>query len=101
MCSRCGANLEPLMMLALSAWRLREAAREALATGDLELAGSIAREAQTLQWTQAGGFLHTFSLWLAEQSSELPHAAPVAVNDFTSESSAPYISRAQMRLELL
>lgn len=33
-CSRCGADLEPLMVLTVKAWQLRQAARQALDAGD-------------------------------------------------------------------
>ena len=34
-CSRCGAGLEPLMLLSVEAWQLRQAARQALHAGAL------------------------------------------------------------------
>ena len=54
------------MSLAVRAWRLREAAREALAAGQLEQAGRYAQEAQAVQWTQAGEVLFKLSMWLAQ-----------------------------------
>jgi hypothetical protein len=53
-CSRCGADLEPLMLLALKAWQLRQAARQALAAGDMERALGLATEAQSIQSTESG-----------------------------------------------
>ena len=53
-CSRCGADLRPLMELAARAWRLRQAARTALAAGEFTLAGRLAAQAQALQATAAG-----------------------------------------------
>ncbi len=63
-CSRCGANLEPLMLLVVQAWRLRESAREALNTGEFERAFTLAQEAQTVQATPIGDFLRALSGWL-------------------------------------
>ena len=63
-CSRCGANLEPLMRLAANAWRLREAARQALAGGDFDGAFRIAAQAQQLQRTPGGNALRAISAWL-------------------------------------
>jgi len=37
-CSRCGADLTTVMRLVLSAWQLRQAAREALLRADVERA---------------------------------------------------------------
>jgi hypothetical protein len=45
-CSRCGADLEPLMLLAVKAWQLRQAARQALDAGDVQRALALAIEAQ-------------------------------------------------------
>jgi len=56
-CSRCGADLLPLMTLAAHAWRLREAARQALRQGDCSAALASARAAQQLQATEEGRLL--------------------------------------------
>ena len=69
-CSRCGADLGPLMLLAVRSWRLREAARSALAVGQLEQGAILAGQAQALQWTQAGKFLQSCSASFA--SAEEP-----------------------------
>ena len=53
-CSRCGAELEPLMVLAVEAWQLRQAARQALNAGDVERALGLAIEAQGSQNTESG-----------------------------------------------
>lgn len=53
-CSRCGADLEPLMDAAARAWRLRQAARSALAAGEFTSAARLAGQAQALQATAAG-----------------------------------------------
>jgi len=63
-CSRCGADLARLMLLAAEAWRLRESAREAIAAGDFERASELAGGAQELQATPAGESLLRLSAWL-------------------------------------
>jgi hypothetical protein len=60
-CSRCGADLEPLMILAVQSWRLRVAARNALGAGRFELALQLAEQAQAMQWTPGGEALRTVS----------------------------------------
>jgi hypothetical protein len=57
-CPRCGADLAPLMLLAVRAWKLRQAAREALAAGNFVSARRLAEEAQKLQSTPAGWSIH-------------------------------------------
>ena len=64
MCSRCGANLEPLMRLAAHAWRLRAAARDALAGGDCERAFHLATRSEAVRRTPAGRSLRLLSEWL-------------------------------------
>lgn len=44
-CSRCGADLKAVMLITARAWRLREDARRALASGDWAAAREIAGEA--------------------------------------------------------
>lgn len=56
-CPRCGADLAPLMHLAARAWRLRRAAREALAEEDFASALRLLEEAESLQSTSAGSAL--------------------------------------------
>lgn len=63
-CSRCGADLEPLMSLAAAAWQLRQAARSALEAGEYDQALRFAREAQQMQRTPKGEFLRAVSSWL-------------------------------------
>ena len=41
-CSRCGADLGTIMGLAAGAWRMREAARQAIAEGDAARAHALA-----------------------------------------------------------
>jgi predicted amidophosphoribosyltransferase len=66
-CSRCGADLEPLMLLAVKAWQLRQAARQALNAGDAERALGLAMEAQGLQSTESGDALRLLGAWLQTQ----------------------------------
>lgn len=63
-CSRCGANLEPLMALAVQAWKLRQASGGALRAGEFERAFTLARQAQAVQATPCGEFLRALSGWL-------------------------------------
>ncbi|MBZ5723481.1 MAG: hypothetical protein LAP87_00650 [Acidobacteriia bacterium] len=63
-CSRCGADLEPLMRLAVQAWQLRQTARQALDAGDVERALVLASEAQAIQDTERGGALRLLGAWL-------------------------------------
>jgi hypothetical protein len=68
-CSRCGADLGPLMRLAVQAWRLRQAAREALARGDYEQALVLASDAERVHRTQPGAALRLLTAWLRSQGS--------------------------------
>jgi predicted amidophosphoribosyltransferase len=63
-CSRCGANLEPIMRLALQAWRLREAARRAVLRGAFGQALLLARAAEQVCSTRRGESLRALSEWL-------------------------------------
>jgi predicted amidophosphoribosyltransferase len=65
-CSRCGANLEPLMVLTVKAFQLRQAARQAIHFGDHQSAFRLASQAQTIRDTDAGRLLQALSLWLTE-----------------------------------
>jgi hypothetical protein len=65
-CSRCGADLKTIMSLQVGAWRLREAARQAIANGDLAKAGALASKAETLFHTPAGRRIQALSSWLAD-----------------------------------
>ena len=64
-CSRCGADLKTVMVLQVKAWRLREAARQAIASGDPINARALAAQAEALQGTPAGKRLQALSSWLA------------------------------------
>jgi hypothetical protein len=63
-CSRCGADLEPLMRLAVHAWQSRQAARQALDAGEVERALGFAIEAQGAQGTGSGEALRLLGAWL-------------------------------------
>jgi hypothetical protein len=63
-CSRCGADLEPLMRLSVEAWQLRRAARQALDAGDVDRALGLATEAQGVQGTGNGEALRLLGAWL-------------------------------------
>jgi len=56
-CSRCGADLMPLMLLLTHAYCLRQAARQALRTGDDRAALAAAEAAQNLHATRQGDLL--------------------------------------------
>ena len=75
-CSRCGADLGTIMGLAAGAWRMREAARRAIAGGDLALARALASQAQEICRTAAGRDLEMLSSWLAGASLEMDTIAP-------------------------
>ena len=66
-CSRCGADLGPLMLLAVQAWQLRQAARLALDAGEVERALALASEAQGIQSTGSGEALRLLGAWLAKR----------------------------------
>jgi hypothetical protein len=58
--------LKTIMVLQVKAWRLREAARQAIASGDPINAGTLASQAEALQGTPAGKRIRTLSSWLAK-----------------------------------
>jgi hypothetical protein len=65
-CSRCGVDLKTLMGLMANAWRLRQAARQAITGGDPVRARALAWEAQQICHTPVGGHLEALSSWLAD-----------------------------------
>ena len=69
-CSRCGADLGKIMGLVVSAWRLREAARQAIAEDDMVQARALAAQAQELYGTPSGRDLELVAGWLGEASLE-------------------------------
>ena len=91
-CSRCGADLEPLMLLAVKSWQLRQAARQALEAGDVDRALGLATEAQAIQGTQRGEALRLLSAWLrtdARRHSAGRRTAPVLIMEDTGRESRP------------
>jgi hypothetical protein len=57
------------MRLAVKAWRLRLAAREALDAGDCRGALELASEAEQLQRTPRGNALRILTAWLTAESA--------------------------------
>lgn len=68
LCSRCGADLGPLMRLTVEAWMFREAARDALAAGDFGHAHRLAAQARRRRVTREGEALCLLSAWLEERA---------------------------------
>ena len=66
-CSRCGADLGPLMLLAAKAWQLREQARQSLEKGDNRAALDMASQAQELCRTRNGERLLVVGSWLSRK----------------------------------
>lgn len=66
-CLRCGADLAPLLLLIGHAYRLRQRARWALGSGDVERAQEEAAEAEKLCSTQEGREVWLLSSWLANE----------------------------------
>jgi hypothetical protein len=64
------------MMLAVDAWRLRQAARQALEAGEFERARGLAMKAQQVHRTPIGKSLNALSAWLHVEhaSAERPSA---------------------------
>ena len=62
-CSRCGADLAPVMALSAKAYFLREAAREATRSGDFTRGRELVQKAQGLQATDAGRKLELLLRW--------------------------------------
>lgn len=71
-CSRCGAELGPLMLLAVRAWRLRQEAWRALTRGDLTEAGRLVAAAQALHRTARGASLQLLATWLGASRHRRP-----------------------------
>jgi hypothetical protein len=73
-CSRCGADLTPLMLLVARAYSLRQAARQALQAGDEQAALAAAEAAQDLHATSQGSLLQivcTAAVRTAQPPSEV------------------------------
>ncbi len=57
-CSRCGADLTVLLLLAADAYVMRQAARQSLRQGDFQAALASAQAAQRLHRTPEGSLLN-------------------------------------------
>ena len=76
-CLRCGADLAPLQLLIDQAYRLRQRAKWALESGDVERAQEGAAEAEKLCSTQKGRELWLLSAWLLNEIQNLrPSSSP-------------------------
>jgi len=76
-CLRCGADLAPLLLLIDQAYRLRQRAKWALESGDVERAQEGAAEAEKLCSTQKGRDLWLLSSWLLNEIQNLrPSSSP-------------------------
>ena len=64
-CSRCGADLIPLMTLAARAYLLRRASRDHLLQGDYAGAQLLADRSQALHATDRGRHLSLAAAWFA------------------------------------
>lgn len=65
------------MLLAVKAWRLRQAARQALGAGDFDEALGLALQAQERHRTQRGESLRLVSAWLKAESAAATSFAPI------------------------
>ena len=70
-CSRCGADLTVIMRLQASAWRLRQAARDAIREGDLSRAHALATKAQEICHTAQGSRLTFVAVWLQAHANRI------------------------------
>jgi hypothetical protein len=87
-CSRCGADLTPLMLLVARAYSLRQAARQALQAGDEQAALAAAEAAQDLHATSQGSLLQivcTAAVRAAQPSSAVDQARQTSSLDGTHE----------------
>ena len=64
-CTRCGADLRPVMALMIEAFALRREARRALRNGQFHAARSLASAAQERCSSDAGRRLVLLAAWLA------------------------------------
>jgi hypothetical protein len=71
-CSRCGADLTALMLLAAHAYVMRQAARQSLSQGDWQAALESAQAAQRLHSTPEGSLLSTICTTAANPLSGQP-----------------------------
>jgi hypothetical protein len=71
-CSRCGADLTSLMLLAAHAYILRRAARQSLREGDCQAALDSAQAAQRLHSTAEGSLLSVICITATDPLSGQP-----------------------------
>jgi hypothetical protein len=71
-CSRCGADLIALMLLAAHAYVMRQAARQSLRQGDFQAALDSAQAAQRLHSTAKGSLLSVICSAVANPLSGQP-----------------------------
>ncbi len=69
-CSRCGADLAPLMTLAARARHCRRKARQAIINGEYELARTWAKVAQSMCATSAGHKIFLLAAWCASVGND-------------------------------
>jgi hypothetical protein len=84
-CSRCGADLTPLMLLAAHAYSLRRSARRSLRAGDAQSALAAVKAAQKLHAIPQGGIL------------EMVCAAALGRAKLPSASASPVVAEALHR----
>lgn len=75
-CSRCGADLGPLMRLAVHAAQLRRSVVSVFSEGDCRRAADLAARAQRIHATPAGRKLSLLAAWLAEGAAKNCGDAP-------------------------
>jgi hypothetical protein len=71
------------MLLAAEAWRLRDAARAAVAAGEFALGSELAARAQQVNHTGAGEALRALSEWL-RGSADSSRSAPQSYDELSS-----------------
>jgi hypothetical protein len=71
------------MLLAAEAWRLRDAARAALAAGEFALGSELAVRAQEAKRTGAGEALRALSEWLGGSPDSF-RSAPQSYDELSS-----------------
>jgi len=71
-CSRCGADLSPLMGVLVQAWSLRQQSREAIGTGDYVRAAQLAHAADQAHSTGRSQRLARLTRFLAAGRVEAP-----------------------------
>ena len=73
-CSRCGADLGPLMTVLIQAWSLRQQSREAIRAGDYVRAAQLASAADQTHSTRLSQRLSRLTRFLAAGKVDAPMA---------------------------